>query len=160
MQIDVRIEGLEKLQAGIVSGPATLASEVRTAMTAGSILVEGTARSLAPKDTGRTAGSINYAITGSGANLQSKIGPSVAWGIVIEQGRRPGAKPPPVKALQPWARRHGIPDGRVFLIARAIGRRGIKARPFLQPSLEQNTAKIIALFEKTGVKVVSRMAGG
>lgn len=159
MQIDARIEGLDKLQAGVSAAPATLASEVRTATTAGSILVVGTARSIVDKDTGRTAGSINYAISGSGANLSSKIGPSVAWGIVIEKGRRPGAKPPPVAALRPWARRHGIPEGALFQVARSIGRKGIKARPFMVPSLEQNRGRIVALFEKTGTRVVARMAG-
>lgn len=152
MQIDVRIEGLEKLQAGVAAGPATLASEVRTALTAGSLLVEGTARSLAPKDTGRLGGSITHQISG----MTSRIGPSVAYGLFVEKGRRPG-KPPPVAAIAPWARRHGVNP---FLVARAIGRRGTKPRPFLVPALTQNTGRIVALFQKVGVRVVSRMAGG
>jgi hypothetical protein len=159
VQIDVRIEGLEKLQAGVAAAPATLASEVRTAMMAGSLLVEGTARSLAPKDTGRLAGSITHAISGGGANLSSKIGPSVAWGIVIEKGRRPGRPAPPIAALRPWARRHGIPESALFVVARSIGRKGIKARPYMVPALDQNRGRIIALFEKTGLRVVARMAG-
>lgn len=155
MQIDVRIEGLEKLQAGVSAAPATLASEVRTAMTAGSLLVEGAARSLAPKDTGRLAGSITHQISGSGASLTSRIGPSVAYGLYVERGRRPG-KPPPIKAIEPWARRHGVNP---FLVARAIGRRGTKARPFLVPALTQSQGRIVALFSKVGIAVVSRMAG-
>ena len=86
MQIDVRIEGLEKLQAGIASGPATLATEVRTAMVAGSLLIEGSARSLAPNDTGRLAGSITHSISGGGANLTSRIGPSTAYAIYMLRG--------------------------------------------------------------------------
>jgi hypothetical protein len=155
MQIDVRIEGLEKLQAGVAAAPATLASEVRTAMMAGSLLVEGTARSLAPKDTGRLAGSITHAISGGGASLTSRIGPSVSWGIYVERGRRPG-KPPPVSAIAPWARRHGANP---FLVARAIGRRGTKARPFLVPALTKSQGRIVALFTKVGATVVARMAG-
>lgn len=152
MQIDVRIEGLEKLQAGAAAAPATLLSETRTALLAGSLLVEGTARSLAPKDTGRLGGSITHQISG----LSSRIGPSVAYGLYVERGRRPG-KPPPVAAIEPWARRRGANP---FLVARAIGRRGTKPRPFLVPALTQNTGRIVALFQKVGLKVVSRMAGG
>lgn len=152
MQIDVRIEGLEKLQAGAAAAPATLLSETRTALTAGSVLVEGTARSLAPKDTGRLGGSITHQISG----LTSRIGPSVAYGLYVEKGRRPG-KPPPVSAIEPWARRRGANP---FLVARAIGRRGTKPRPFLVPALTQSTPRIVALFAKVGLKVVSRMAGG
>lgn len=154
MQISVKIEGLERLQAGVASGPATLASETRLAMAAGSLLVEGTQRSLVSKDTGRTGGSITHLITGSGANLTSKIGPSVATAIYLEKGRKPG-KMPPVKAIEPWARRHGINP---YMLARSIGRKGTKPHPFVAPSLDPNRAKIIALFEKVGVKVVNRMA--
>ena len=152
MEISVRIEGLEKLQAGAAAAPATLLSETRTALTAGSLLVEGTARSLAPKDTGRLGGSITHQISG----LTSRIGPSVAYGLYVEKGRRPG-KPPPVSAIEPWARRRGANP---FLVARAIGRRGTKPRPFLVPALTQSTPRIVALFAKVGLKVVSRMAGG
>ena len=152
MEISVKIEGLEKLQAGAAAAPATLLSETRTALLAGSLLVEGTARSLAPKDTGRLGGSITHQISG----LTSRIGPSVAYGLYVEKGRRPG-KPPPVAAVEPWARRRGANP---FLVARAIGRRGTKPRPFLVPALTQSTPRIVALFQKVGLKVVSRMAGG
>lgn len=152
MEISVRIEGLEKLQAGAAAAPATLLSETRTALLAGSLLVEGTARSLAPKDTGRLGGSITHQISG----LTSRIGPSVSYGLYVEKGRRPG-KPPPVSAIEPWARRRGANP---FLVARAIGRRGTKPRPFLVPALTQSTPRIVALFQKVGLKVVSRMAGG
>jgi hypothetical protein len=155
MQIDVRIEGLEKLQAGVAAAPATLTSEVRMAMTAGSLLVEGAARSLAPKDTGRLAGSITHAISGGGASLTSRIGPSVAYGLYVERGRRPG-KPPPVSAIGPWARRRGANP---FLVARGIGRKGTRPRPFLVPALTQSQGRIVALFMKVGATVVARMAG-
>lgn len=158
VSISVKIEGLEKLQAGVAAGPAMLASETRLAMTAGSLLIEGTGRTLAPKDMGRLGGSITHVISGGGANLTSRIGPSVAYGIVIEKGRRPGMKAPPVKALAPWARRHGIPDGALFQIARSIGRKGIKARPFMVPALESNRGKVISLFARLGINVVNRMA--
>lgn len=159
MQLDVRIAGLEQLQAGVAAAPATLATEVRTAMTAGSLLIEGAARSLAPKDSGRLGGSITHVIGGGGADLTARIGPSVAYGIVIERGRRPGAAPPPVAALRPWARRRGIPDGALFQVARAIGRKGTKARPFMRPAFDQQRGAVIARFERVGLRVVLRMAG-
>ncbi len=155
MQIDVKIEGLEKLQAGVSAAPATLASDVRTAMTAGSLLIEGAARGLAPKDTGRLAGSITHTITGGGANLTSKIGPSVQYGLYVEKGRGPG-KPPPVGAVAGWAARKGINP---YVLARAIGRRGTKPRPYMLPAFTGNVGRVTALFVKVGAKVVARMAG-
>jgi hypothetical protein len=153
--IEIRIEGLERLQAGIAAGPTTLATEVRTAMTAGSLLIEGTARGLAPKDTGRLAGSITHKISGGGANLQSKIGPSVAYGLFAEKGRKAGT-PPPVSAVRGWAVRHGINP---YVLARAIGRKGTKGKPYMEPSFRQNVGAVIRLFDKVGAVVVRRMAG-
>lgn len=160
MQIDVRIEGLERLQAGAAAAPATLASEVRTAMTAGSLLIEGTARSLAPKDTGRLAGSITHQISGGGANLQSKIGPSVGYGLVVEKGRGAGKPMPPEGAIAGWAARKGIPASALYVLRRSIGRKGIKARPYMKPAFDQHQGRVVALFQKIGVRVVVKMAGG
>lgn len=155
MQIDLRIEGLERLQAGVVAAPATLASETRLAMVAGSLLIEGTARTLAPKDTGRLAGSITHTISGGGANLTSKIGPSVAYGLYVEKGRGPG-RMPPVAAVAGWARRKGIDP---YVLARAIARRGTKPKPYMLPSFNQNRGAVVARFQRIGVAVVQRMAG-
>jgi hypothetical protein len=153
--ITVQIIGLERLQAGVSAGPATLAAEVRTAMTAGSLLIEGTARSLAPKDTGRLAGSITHAITGGGANLTSRIAPSVNYGLWAEKGRGPG-KPPPVAAIAPWARRHGMDP---YILARSIGRKGTRGKPFMRPAFDSNVSRVISLFAKVGEITVRRMAG-
>lgn len=158
MQIDLRIEGLERLQAGVAAAPATLASETRLAMVAGSLLIEGTARTLAPKDTGRLAGSITHAISGGGANLTSKIGPSVAYGLYVEKGRQPGKPMPPAGAIAGWAARKGIPASSLFVLRRAIGRKGIKARPFMKPAFDQNRGAVVARFARIGVAVVQRMA--
>lgn len=146
--------GLEKLQAGVAAGPPTLASEVRRAMVTGSLIIEAAARTNAPKDTGRLGGSITHTISGSGANLTSKVGPSVAYGLWVEKGRGPG-KMPPVAALQPWARRHGVNP---YVLARAIGRKGTKPQPFLVPAFTANQGKVSALFEALGLRVVARMA--
>lgn len=155
MSITVRLEGAKELQAGLRAAPATLASETRVAMEASLLLVEGTARTLAPKDTGRLGGSITHSIAGGGANLTGRVAPSVAYGLFVEKGRRPG-RMPPVDTVASWARRHGINP---FVLARAIGRRGTKARPFMEPAYGQNVGKIIAIFGRVGAKVVSTIAG-
>lgn len=49
----------------------------------------------------------------------------------IEYGRKPG-KPPPVQSLVEWCRRHSM-EGKEYVLARKIGRKGIKPRPFTEP---------------------------
>ncbi len=72
------------------------------------------------------------------------------YASVIEYGRRPGARRPPVQALIPWVRdKMGLQGkaarGAAFAIARKIGQRGIKARPVLRSvQVQQRVQKKVA----------------
>lgn len=57
----------------------------------------------------------------------------------IESGRRAGAKFPPVKPIEDWARKHGIPtdNSTIFLIRRAISRDGISPRPIMDYTFKE-----------------------
>jgi hypothetical protein len=79
---------------------------------------------------------------------------------VVERGRAAGKPAPPRAALRGWARRHGIPDSALFVLARAIGRRGIPPRPYLVPAFDKNVDRIQRLFAAAGQRVVARIAGG
>jgi len=59
--------------------------------------------------------------------------------VFIENGRRKGAKFPPVEPIVRWARSRGIPtdNSTIYLIRRAISRDGIKARPFMAHVFEE-----------------------
>ena len=156
-EVSVTIEGLTQLEAGLADAPATLASATRRQMDAASLLIEGTARTLAPQDRRILAGSITYAISGSGGNLTSRIGPSVLYGLPVERGTRGPRRPPPVAALAGWAARHGV---NAFLLARAIGRRGTKGKPYMEPALDKHKRDVDRLMSDIGVTVVSTIARG
>jgi hypothetical protein len=53
----------------------------------------------------------------------------------VLEGRSPGARPPPSDVIAAWLRRRGYSrkeaSRMAFVVARAIGRRGIKPRPVL-----------------------------
>lgn len=71
----------------------------------------------------------------------------------IENGRRAGAKMPPITAIKNWIERKNIQpkpitlkNGKTvvpnikslsFLIARSIGKNGIKAKPFLKQTIDE-----------------------
>ena len=59
--------------------------------------------------------------------------------VFIENGRRKGAKMPPVEPIVRWARSKGIPtdNSTIYLIRRAISRDGVKARPIMQHVFEE-----------------------
>ena len=59
--------------------------------------------------------------------------------VYIENGRRKGAKMPPIEPIIRWARKHGIStdNSTIYLIRRAISRDGIKPRPILDKVFEE-----------------------
>lgn len=153
----------DEMDARLARMPAVAARELRTAMTASLLLIEGSARSNVAYDTGRTAGSISHQISGSGPTLEGRVGPSVRYGASIEFGRRAGARMPPVEALMGWVGRH--PSGRgsrrsqAFALARSIQRRGIRPRPFLRPAYRSNRTAINRLFSRAGASVIASLRG-
>lgn len=156
MPIGIQVLGADELAAGLQKAAGTaLPSETRRAMEYSLLLVEADARRGVRRDTGRLQNSITHAISGQGGTLRGVVGPSVRYGLYVERGRRPG-RPPPVAALAGWARRHGVNP---YVVARAIGRRGTRAAPFLLPAYERNRARIVDAFEKIGLKVVETAAG-
>lgn len=57
---------------------------------------------------------------------------------------------PPIDAITPWAKRHGIPP---FLVARAIARRGTKLVPFLSRGLTKAQSFIDDQLAKMGAAI-------
>lgn len=153
MPVTVQVVGADTLSASLGKAASSVTPELRSAMEKSLLLVESDARRNAVRDTGRLQNSITHSISGNG--LEGKVGPSVGYGLYVEMGRRPG-KMPPMKAVAAWAQRHGINP---FLVARAIGRKGIKAQPFLIPAYEKNKGRIEQLFAAVGAKVLSQVKG-
>ena len=154
MALDVRVVGLTELQGRFRAGPKELASQVRSTMTTNLVMLEGAIRRNAPRDTGRLQGSVTHRIEGGGANLTGTVGPSVRYAYWVEHGRGAGRQPP-IGAISGWARRHGASP---FQIARAIGRHGTRAQPFVQPAFVANASKVVSSFKKIGVRVAAFLA--
>lgn len=155
-EITLRIEGGDRLARGLAEAPRVVEVELRDAMETSLLYVESDARRLAPRDTGRLGGSINSRIEGgAGSGLVGRVGPSVNYGLFVERGRRPG-RMPPAAAVAAWARRKGLG---AYAVARAIGRKGTRAQPFMGPALEANVGRIEARFRRAGANIVARLVG-
>ena len=156
IQLQLTVNGADRLRRGLSNAPDSVASETRSAMTQSLVLLEADQRRNVAQDTRRLMGSISHRIEGGGANITGHVGPSARYAYWVEHGRRPG-KQPPVQAVSGWARRHGIDP---FLLARAIGRRGTRAQPFVLPSWTRNRNSILTIFRRIGVRVAARVVGG
>lgn len=133
--IIVRIDGLDelrrKLNSGRVEGP------IERFLDRGAIFIQSRARAAAPVDTGRLRNSI---AVDSPDNRHREIGTNVDYAPYVEFGTRPHW--PPVGAVAPWARRHGMEP---FMVARAISRSGTKAQPFMRPAATEGEAFVKSL---------------
>lgn len=86
-------------------------------------------------------------------------GPAREYAPTVEYGRRAGRRPPPTRAIRPWLRRHGIPEDAAFVVARAIGRRGLRPRPFLFPSARRHRQDIMARAAEARRRILDRLRG-
>lgn len=145
-QITYKVEGLAELIAK-VNDAALLGPPLRKGLTTSALLVEAEAKRLVPVDTGNLRRTITHRVDSAAVPLFATIGTNAPYAQVVHDGRGRGKPTPPVRALAGWASRHGIPANRVFLIARAIGRKGIKGRPFLKDALSAMRGKIDGAME-------------
>ena len=113
------------------------------AMRDSTLLVHRTARPRAPVDKGRLRASITPVVEAAGRTVRGIVGSNVEYAPYVELGTRPHW--PPVAALTVWSRRHGLS---AFLVARAISRRGLPPRRFLQRGLDENAARIYLLIAR------------
>ncbi len=115
--------------------------ETTKSMARAVVAIEGDAKRLVPVDRGTLRRSLTHEVKASGRDIVGKAGTNLDYARFVEEGRSPG-KQPPTSAIAGWAARHGIEPGAAFLIARAIGRRGTKPRPYLKPAFAKNRALI------------------
>lgn len=112
----------------------------------GDQLVRGVVEELMAADkfaTGKLVRSIDYRIIARAESLILEILSLDYLNNVIE-GRRPGLKQPPVSSLVPWVKKRNIkvkgaktPEQSAFVIARSIGRKGIKPVPEVRKRIDE-----------------------
>lgn len=145
---------LLRLVRGCEAASRFAPQELGRAMTRSVLAIEGDAKGLVPVDTGNLRRSITHEVSAQAGGVVGRVGTNVPYGRYVEEGTRPHW--PPVAAVAGWARRHGIEP---FLVARAISRRGTKARPYLKPALTKNLATIDREFTQVVPRILAKLAG-
>jgi hypothetical protein len=155
MAVTMEWRGLTQVVGGLRAAEKAAPQELAGAMQKSLSLVQGEAtRALGGHGLRRMAGALSSDVRVGGTSIQGTL--TVAHpGFWVERGRRPG-KQPPIAAIRGWALERGLTP---FLVARAIGRRGIRARPFLRPAFERNKRGIEALFARAGGAILARIKG-
>ncbi len=121
--------------------------------------------------TGFLRGSIAGEVTGrSLSTLKGQVASPAKYALPVEAGRGRGKRMPPWSGqagagLRLWVHRKLGVTGRsairstAFLVARAIGRRGIKGRYMFRDALKNNLPRIRGFIKKSGFRIARKLGG-
>ena len=164
-----KVKGLDQFAH---AGPA-LDRVLRAAMVQSLARLQAEVVTRTPVDLGTARNDIQTSIEGFGADLVGRVGGHMEYLPTLEEGRRPGAKPPPFESLIPWVQRHpAAPQSfltktgrrsrrkapsdrsRAFLIARAIGEHGTEGHHMFEEGLRASERAIAGNF-RNAVKILA-----
>lgn len=137
--LQVKIEGLDELQKNFASSPQITAKAIDKAIKKSIFTLLINAKKAAPRDQGFLRD--NFVTEFS--LLLGVLNNTAPYAVYVHEGTRPHW--PPMDAITPWANRHGIPP---FLVARSIAKKGTKAQPFFQDSIEESQSDIDRFFRE------------
>lgn len=155
MRITYEVTGLESLLQKAGASSALIGPALRRGLTRSALLVEGEAKRLVPVDTGNLRRTITHRVDSAPIPTFAQIGTNAPYALYVHEGRKAG-KQPPVAALLGWARRH---KANPYLVARAIGRRGVKGRPFLKNALTAVRGQIDSALQQAAREIEARWGG-
>lgn len=163
---EIEINGLAE-QIKRLNGYDALADRHLThAMNQSVVTLESAIKPLVPVFRGRLRGSIASQVIRQPDSVVGKVGSTLkaeTYPVVMEFGRKPGAKMPPPSALERWVHLVlGVPDdqapGVALTVARSIARKGIKGRRFMQRGYEASKTAIVRYFSVALQKIADDLA--
>lgn len=136
--VEVHIKGADALAKKFAEFSGKAEDRIKRLINRASINTQRKAKRLVKVDTGTLRSRINIVIYDDG--LAADIHADTDYASHVEHGTTHNKMPPP-KALDRWAKRHGIPSG--YIVARAIlAKGGLKPHPFLIPPFREEVDKL------------------
>lgn len=145
VSVDVDLRQLQQVMARL--SPVVVAMRSKAAMGESLAYLQAEVQKNTPVDTGITRGSIFTASRGSSlADLRGTVASPLEHTIVLEEGRRPGGRMPPVAIIERWAQRVIGVSGLGYVIARAIARRGTKAHHMFRNAADRGRVVVQSIW--------------
>ncbi len=162
--LDIDLTGIDETVANIDGFPADLGRELGIAMESSLQLLQGQVSDRAPVNVGALRDSINHQIISPFPNLVGAVGTPLLYGVVMEHGREPGGKMPPVDAIKLWVvRKLGLSGDEAtsvaWAVAKSIAKKGIEGRHYFKEGLEASEPHINTLFEGAVGRATARANG-
>lgn len=113
-------------------------------------LVARSAKHNAPKASSQLTNSIQVKRAGA---LKAEVFAGSEYGAEVELGRKPNSPMPSIQSIKDWIKTKSIETNNInsaaFLIARSIGKKGIKPQPFMEDAARQNKAAVLSLIKSS-----------
>jgi len=142
------------------NGARIVMDETREGIKRSVMQVTADAKRMVPIDTHTLHRSLQWEVTNSSNSVTGRAGSNLSYAPVVEYGRSAGATMPPPDALAGWLGRHGMDASFAFVVARSIGRRGIRPKPYLKPALDKNRPAITREMSAVIDRIFARLAAG
>lgn len=150
ISLSIKLKNPKKFENKLQELDENKTNAIKTTLNKAGTLIWAQSRRNSPVDTGRLQNSI--AKDFNRFNLEMRVGTNVKYAIFVHEGTKPHW--PPIDALRPWARSHGISP---FVVARAIARKGTKAQPFIKRAVDESENKINRIFESEIRKAIDKL---
>jgi hypothetical protein len=154
MELDIDASEAERIATAFSGTQPLLDAELLTAMTRSTAQLHGDVVAATPV----WQGTARRSTTKTATPREGKVGTNLVHGIVQQEtGRRAGAAAPPVAAIMPWVTSKGMPAEAAFVVARAIGRRGIPARRLYTNAVARHRGAIQAEFNNAVQRFIAKL---
>lgn len=161
MELRVELNHL-RVQEAFARAPARMTAAVEAALARGADELAVAAKRRAPKAFSTLTNSIRALRAGE---LHYQVAAGAHYARMVEEGRPPGRQAGTQNGLVSWVRQKtGLTgtelDRRTFLVARAIGRRGLRPQPYMQPALDEVENRLRAMAKGAAARAAEEVLGG
>lgn len=167
MTYNVSVDGLERFQRMMSKFPEVFYKHFKAGMHRSVTAIHKDVVPNTPVGvSSRLRNSMVSEVTQTMGSVVGRVGSSLTaeiYPMVMEKGRRPGARMPPPQALERWVHiQLGVPNERAlsvaFVIARSIARRGIKGHFMLKNAWESNRLKVREYLKNSLIDATKEMS--
>ena len=140
LSLSIDVSGIDPVVEEYEHFPAAIRAVMTVAMEKSLQLVEGQVKIRTPVFQGTLRSGINHQIIRPFPNLVGSVGSPQPYGIVIEKGRKPGSRMPPVAAIKFWLFRKKIVtdlselESAAWAVAKHIAKEGFSPKGDVGPT--------------------------
>ncbi len=140
LSLSIDVSGIDPVVEEYEHFPAAIRAVMTVAMEKSLQLVEGQVKIRTPENLGTLRASINHEIIRPFPNLVGKVGSPQIYAPVIESGRKPGSRMPPVDAIKLWLFRKKIVtdlsklESAAWAVAKHIAKEGFSPKGDVGPT--------------------------